>query len=572
MTGRTSALLLLFCLLLPGPVRASPPPPEPTGRPDAVLPTDASGWLALETGREGATVSAGIRPLPGLLLGLRQSPDGEAGTDITWQVLPAGHTTPSLLAGVRGLGGDDTDRAGFLATGHGIGPLDLTLGAAWTDSAVRPYGTLRWAPATGDLALSAEAGRVGRLRRPRLAAQWQALPWLTLGAGMEAGSGPFLTLRLTATDATLPRPPARAARLAVTAPGRAVMDVPEEAETAAVAGHAARIAGADATGRVRVDLTAGGLPGARLDLPAADLERALQGRGSVDEIARRARLGAAEGPPPRPPLLRPRLDLLLEQGPLPTDQGWGRRLSADMGALLRPLPGLRLEGSARLTLTASHGDMPEDGNAPDRGRADAAAFAARRLSPSRLMASWALAPAPGWSVLAEAGLLEEMYGGAGGEVMLRPPLARWRLGAELHQVWKREPEALRFLPRGGVTTGFVTTGYDLPGTNAEVALRAGRYLDGGWGAALALERRLGSGASLSGEVGLAGGVTVALGLTLPLGAVAEPVEGRAALSLHPLARRAGQRLDRRGGLAALTDPAGAGRLTRGWRHLLDGVS
>lgn len=571
MTGRAAAIFLLLCLL-PGTVRASPPPPLPTGRPDAGLPADGSGWLALETGRDGATVAAGLRPLPGLLLGLRQAPDGGAGADITWQILPAGHTTPSLLAGARGLGGDADDRAGFLALGGWIGPLDLTLGAAWTDSAVRPYGTLRWAPSGGDLALSAEAGRVGRLERPRLAAQWQALPWLTLGAGVEAGTGPFLTLRLTATDATLPRPPARAARLAVTAPGRAVAEVPEEAETAAVAGRAARAAGAGADGRVRVDLTAGDLPGVRLDLPAADLERALRGRGSVDEIARRTRLAAAEGPAPRPPLLRPRLDLLLEQGPLPAEAGWGQRLSADLGALLRPLPGLRLEGSARLTLAASHGDMPEDGETPDRGRADAAAFAARRLSPSRLMASWVAGPAPGWSVLAEAGLLEEMYGGAGGEVMLRPPLARWRLGAELHRVWKREPEALRFLPWGGVTTGFAVAGYDLPGADAEVELRAGRYLDGGWGAALALERRLGGGAGLSGEIGLAGGVTVALGLTLPLGAVAEPVEGRAALSLHPLARKAGQRLDRRGGLAALTDPAGAGRLTHGWPHLLDGVS
>jgi len=90
--------------------------------------------------------------------------------------------------------------------------------------------------------------------------------------------------------------------------------------------------------------------------------------------------------------------------------------------------------------------------------------------------------------MAYAGMLESMYGGAGGEVLYRPFGERWAIGADVNWV---EQRGFRqdFSFRGyhvatGQVTGYFNTGYH----DVTLKLSAGRYLAGDWGTTIDVSR------------------------------------------------------------------------------------
>jgi hypothetical protein len=90
--------------------------------------------------------------------------------------------------------------------------------------------------------------------------------------------------------------------------------------------------------------------------------------------------------------------------------------------------------------------------------------------------------------LVYAGMLESMFGGVGGEVLYRPFGERWAIGADLNGVKQRGyDQDFSFRPYQ-VVTGHVTGYLDLGYKDLTVALSAGRFLAGDWGATLDISR------------------------------------------------------------------------------------
>ena len=90
--------------------------------------------------------------------------------------------------------------------------------------------------------------------------------------------------------------------------------------------------------------------------------------------------------------------------------------------------------------------------------------------------------------MAYAGMLETMYGGAGGEVLYRPMGERWAIGADVNWV-KQRGFRQDFSFRGyhvvtGQVTGYFNTGYQ----GVTLKLSAGRYLAGDWGTTIDVSR------------------------------------------------------------------------------------
>ncbi|MCX7515276.1 YjbH domain-containing protein [Frateuria sp. STR12] len=95
--------------------------------------------------------------------------------------------------------------------------------------------------------------------------------------------------------------------------------------------------------------------------------------------------------------------------------------------------------------------------------------------------------------MAYAGLLESMYGGAGGEVLYRPFGQRWALGANLNWVRQRG-----FAQHFGwrdyrVVTGHVTAYVDTGIDHVLATVSLGRYLARDWGGTLDLSRAFDNG-------------------------------------------------------------------------------
>ena len=151
-----------------------------------------------------------------------------------------------------------------------------------------------------------------------------------------------------------------------------------------------------------------------------------------------------------------------------------------------------------------------------------------------------------------AGYLESMFAGAGGEILWRPPGARWALGADIYQVWQRDFDRLFGLQNYHQTTGHISLYYDSPWYDLNFQLRAGQYLAGDRGLTFQVTRRFSTGVEIGafftktnvsaaqfGEGSFDKGIVI----RIPLGWIA-PLESRSglALDLRPVQRDGGQAL------------------------------
>jgi hypothetical protein len=156
------------------------------------------------------------------------------------------------------------------------------------------------------------------------------------------------------------------------------------------------------------------------------------------------------------------------------------------------------------------------------------------------------------------GYLEEMYFGAGAELLYRPFNKTWAIGAEIYDVIKRNPftaGASGFDIGTDTVTGHINGYYEVPNTNSTIGLSAGRYLAKDYGATVSYAQIFKNGASFNTFItatdkkddDIFGGTTHVYGglkLTVPLGSLSYLPQGSAlALKTAPLGRNSAQRLE-----------------------------
>ena len=93
----------------------------------------------------------------------------------------------------------------------------------------------------------------------------------------------------------------------------------------------------------------------------------------------------------------------------------------------------------------------------------------------------------------KAGYLEDMFMGAGGDVLWRPENSRFTFGADIYQVWKRDFNRLFGTQDYQILTGHVSLYYRSPWYGLNFNVHAGRYLAGDYGATFEVTRRFASG-------------------------------------------------------------------------------
>lgn len=184
----------------------------------------------------------------------------------------------------------------------------------------------------------------------------------------------------------------------------------------------------------------------------------------------------------------------------------------------------------------------------------------------------------GIHIMSMAGYLEEMYAGAGAEILYRPLNKRFTLGAETYIATKRDPDSSfnLGLTADQVLTGFLTASYDIPNHDITLTGKAGRFLAEDTGAQIGFEKNFSNGAKLAGHVTLSntadydlfGGATDAdhrISLTLPLGGIKYiPDFAEAAITQRPFGRDIGQSLNKPQSLYDMTEPLSMPHLIRNW--------
>ncbi len=338
-----------------------------------------------------------------------------------------------------------------------------------------------------------------------------------------------------------------------------------------------------------------GLRGPSISIMRTDLERALSGRsgGSPQEIWQNARFGEKFSGDMREKGGKDekffsdfsfRLALANEISLAEEDSGVLYR-SAVLASLRRRIGSGFISGEEwRVNFKDNLHRLREfrsPGFLPVRGDVDA--FTARTLSADRAYLSWLTTIRDGFYGAITSGYLEEMYGGAGGEILYRPYGKTYALGVELWQAFKRDPYAPLNLGYSGdhVLSGHVNAWYEVPETGITLQAKIGRYLAEDWGATLSVNHEFGNGADLSAFVtitdrsdyDLFGSTTHlyhGLRLSLPLGNFRALPEGTGIITTAaPIGRDNGQSIDKPVDLFELTRPFSKRHVAQNWNGILD---
>ena len=178
---------------------------------------------------------------------------------------------------------------------------------------------------------------------------------------------------------------------------------------------------------------------------------------------------------------------------------------------------------------------------------------------------------------ASAGYLEQMFAGVGGELLYRPFGRRWAIGADLWTVRQRDYHVQLDLRHYQALTGHITAYYELPWHDVRVAVSAGQYLAGDKGMTFAFSRRFSTGVEVGAWFTLTnvsaarfgeGSFDKGIRIVIPFEWVAPfATQSGYELSLRPIQRDGGQRLNGDTVLYGMTDPASYGTLTQEWNSV-----
>lgn len=198
----------------------------------------------------------------------------------------------------------------------------------------------------------------------------------------------------------------------------------------------------------------------------------------------------------------------------------------------------------------------------------------------RLFASWRTTPITDVHIGFSGGWLEEMYGGAGAEIVYRPFGSAFWGAADGWKLWRHDPESELNANWSDedLFSGHVRVGYDVPNTRTTVSLAAGQYLGGDKGATLGVLQKFEGGARIE------AGVTWTdrsedegffrdthfdpkIKFTWPLNGPTSRVAAR--INVHQVGRDGGQMLDRPMPLEEMTESFSAREYARHWPYMFD---
>lgn len=549
-------LILLLLLALPGWAGV----PGIAGQPSAFQPAEGTFWVGLETPEdEVAGISAGMRPVKPLSVTMRQG-DWGAQADISLELHEGRGLLPNLVLDSRGHGVTMTERLDSLLLGWKPGGVEVSAGVGRAgDGQVRPVLNLRMPVKIQPIGeIDVQAG-FGGVYGPMLGIGWSPKPGRHVSVNWQRDRGLLVNVVQQFAGNSLDEPYFGQARRP---DGAAWTDIgPFMSPGAAL--HEALAEQHPTSDRVMVAGHRLGLPGVSARLYAPDLKKWKRHRISAAEIRQGTRFERAATPDRLANHWEMTLDATLEAEPGPRGYPWASRASAGARLHLLPWPGLVLTGEGRAATAANI--PPPRWYPPSKGRDDAALYLYRRFSLDRAQIAYVRALTPSLDLLAEAGHLDPMYGGGGGELRYQPLKARWSLGLAAHHVWKRPPSVQTLYRGSGHTTGFVSAGWEGQDGGSRSELSLGRYLGGDLGTSFTLARQFGWGV----ELGLDATATtrtsrLGLSLTLPLIGFGQHVDTVARLKIRPLAREYAERLDRALTLSDLRHAAGYARVAGGW--------
>ena len=179
------------------------------------------------------------------------------------------------------------------------------------------------------------------------------------------------------------------------------------------------------------------------------------------------------------------------------------------------------------------------------------------------------------------GILEETFGGIGGELLYRPFGKTFALGAEIWRVFPRNPDSRLALdtfddPR---TTGHVNFFYELPNKNTTFYARLGQYLAEDLGATFGVKTAFKNGTSIDAfltgsnetDRDIFGGTTniySGVRVNIPIGNIPLMPDGSAIRTrIEQIGRDTGQHLEKPVDLYELTEPMSYRQLTQNWTDL-----
>jgi hypothetical protein len=340
-------------------------------------------------------------------------------------------------------------------------------------------------------------------------------------------------------------------------------------------GRLARILLSDCPGDVevfRIVSVYHGVPMRETKLLRSDMERIITYHGSVAEM--RDSMSILDAPMDNPVLdaqnddyprfgwsLYPRLARSFFDPKAPARFG----VFADASGYVEVLPGITVEAVVEGNLYNNLSNEEASSSLLPHVRSDFNFYYKDGANGiSSLDAVWRTRLAPDFFAEVKAGYLEDMFMGAGGQVLWRPNGDRVTFGADVYQVWQRSFDRLFGIlskdcapPASGcaynVTTGHVSVYYESPWYGLNFQLHGGRYLAGDWGGTIQISRRFESGIELGafatftnvpfakfGEGSFDKGVIVRIPLEW---AVPINTQSEANLDFRPLTRDGGQRLN-----------------------------
>jgi hypothetical protein len=217
------------------------------------------------------------------------------------------------------------------------------------------------------------------------------------------------------------------------------------------------------------------------------------------------------------------------------------------------LPGLSLNGEGELSIFDNFDVNRQSDSLLPHVRTDFVRyFTEGKNGIGLLNAEYQFRASPTVFGIVQAGILESMYDGVGGELLWRPEGARWGIGVDAYEVWQRDFDRLFGLRPYHAFTGHISLYYQSPWYKLNFALRAGQYLAGDRGLTFEVTRRFSTGVEIgafatktnvsSAQFG-EGSFDKGIIIRIPLSWVA-PIETQAILplDLRPLQRDGGQRL------------------------------
>lgn len=186
------------------------------------------------------------------------------------------------------------------------------------------------------------------------------------------------------------------------------------------------------------------------------------------------------------------------QGLFDPDNPFYFRIGLGMDGSVNLTRGLAIEAAADISLYDTFSQITRTSNSVlPHVRSDSALYLKKGKNGfSNLQASYTFQVAPEVYARVAAGYLEDMFAGAGGEILYRPFGQRWALGVDGWFAKQRDFNRLFGLQSYQIATGHMTLYYESPWYGIDFNMSVGRYLAGDYGATFEATRRFESGVQI----------------------------------------------------------------------------